>query len=255
MLLKGKTALILGVANKRSIAWAIAQSLYREGARIAFTYQGERLKENVEKLASTMEGSLLINCDVTDDDQIDQVFETIKSEFGYLDILAHCIAYAKREELEGDFSNTTRDGFNLAQEISAFSLVSLCRRAAPLMEGRNGGVIALSYIGGPRVVPNYNVMGVAKASLEASVRYLASELGPKNIRVNCISAGPINTLAARGISGFNKILGHVKAKAPLRKTIEAEEVGDVAMFLSSHLARGITGEIIYVDAGYHIMGI
>lgn len=255
MLLKGKKALILGVANKRSIAWAIAKAIHREGAKIAFTYQGERIKESVEELTSTLEGSLTVNCDVTKDHEIVHVFNTLKKEFGHLDILIHCIAYARKEELEGHFTNTTREGFQLAQDISAYSLISLARHAVPLMEGREASITALSFIGGRRVVPNYNVMGVAKAALETSVRYLASELGPKNIRVNCISAGPINTLAARGISDFTNMLKHVSDKSPLRRPIEAEEVGDTAMFLSSHLSRGITGAIIYVDAGYHVMGI
>lgn len=253
-LLQNKTGVIFGVRNKRSIAWAVAQALAGAGARLALTYQGERDAETVGQLASTLPGAIVVPCDVTKDEEVDKVFKTIEEEFGGLDCLIHSIAFAKKEELDGKFSETSREGYFIAQEISAYSLVSLARRAAPLMEGRNGCIVALSYIGAWRVMPGYNVMGVAKAALESSARYLAYELGEKNIRVNCISAGPINTLAARGISGFNQILEHASAKSPLRRNIDAKEVGDTALFLCSHMARGITGEIVYVDAGYHIMG-
>jgi enoyl-[acyl-carrier protein] reductase I len=254
MLLKDKSALVVGVANKRSIAWSIAEAFHREGARLVFNYQGERLKENVEGLAATLPGSSVFPCDVTHDNEIDSLFANVKNEFGRLDILVHCVAFAKKEDLESGFLTTSRDGFAMALDISAYSLTALAQRAAPLMEG-GGSIIALTYLGSGRVVPKYNVMGVAKAALESSIRYLASDLGPKNIRVNGISAGPINTLAARGISGFTAILGHVREKAPLRRNTEPAEVGDAAMFLASDLARGITGDILFVDNGMHIMGL
>jgi len=253
MLLEGKTALIVGVANKRSIAWSIAESFHREGARLAFNYQGERLKENVEGLAATLPGSKVFPCDVTRDAEIDALFAGVKKEFGRLDILVHCVAFAKKEDLEAGFVSTSRDGFALALDISAYSLTALAQRAAPLMEG-GGSVVALTYLGAERVVPKYNIMGVAKAALEASIRYLAYDLGKQNIRVNGISSGPINTLAARGISGFTSILQHVRDKSPLQRNTEPAEVGDAALFLCSHLGRGVTGEVIYVDNGYHIMG-
>ena len=254
MLLKGKNAVIFGVANKRSIAWAIAQSLAREGARLAFTYQGERLEENVKELAGTLEGSVTVACDVTKDTDIEAAFNTIKKSFNQVDILVHCVAFAKKEDLEADFVSTSRDGYHLAQDISSFSLTAISKAAAPLMTN-GGSIIALTYLGSEKVVPKYNVMGVAKAALEASIRYLAYDLGPKNIRVNGISAGPINTLAARGIAGFTKMLDVVREKAPLKRNTEAAEVGDTALFLASDLARGVTGNIIYVDSGYFIMGM
>jgi enoyl-[acyl-carrier protein] reductase I len=254
MLLEGKKALIVGVANKRSIAWAIAEALHREGARLAFNYQGERLKENVEGLAAGLAGSLVFPCDVTKDAEIDALFADVKGAFGRLDILVHCVAFAKKEDLEAGFLTTSRDGFALALDVSAYSLTALAQRAAPLMEG-GGAIVALTYLGSERVVPKYNVMGVAKAALEASVRYLAYDLGKQNIRVNGISAGPINTLAARGISGFSSILQHVRDKSPLPRNTEPAEVGDVALFLCSDLARGVTGEVLFVDNGFHIMGI
>jgi enoyl-[acyl-carrier protein] reductase I len=253
MLLEGKKALIVGVANKRSIAWAIAEALHREGARLAFNYQGERLKENVEGLAAGLAGSLVFPCDVTKDDEIDALFTNVKAAFDRLDILVHCVAFAKKEDLEAGFLTTSRDGFALALDVSAYSLTALARRAAPLMEG-GGAMVALTYLGSERVVPKYNVMGVAKAALEASVRYLAYDLGKQNIRVNGISAGPINTLAARGISGFTDILKIVRDKSPLPRNTEPAEVGDVALFLCSDLARGVTGEVLFVDNGFHIMG-
>jgi len=254
MLLKGKNAIIFGVANKRSIAWAIAQSLAREGARLALTYQGERLEENVKELAASVPNSVTLNCDVTKDNEIEQTFNNLKKDFSHLDILVHCVAFAKKEDLETDFVSTSRDGYHLAQDISSYSLTALARRAAPLMTN-GGSIIALTYLGSEKVVPKYNVMGVAKAALESSIRYLAYDLGPKNIRVNGISAGPINTLAARGISGFTKMLEVVREKAPLKRNTEAAEVGDTALFLASDLARGITGNILYVDSGYFIMGM
>ncbi|HYV86856.1 MAG TPA: enoyl-ACP reductase [Patescibacteria group bacterium] len=253
MLLQGKTALIVGVANKRSIAWGIAEAFHREGARLAFNYQGERLKENVEGLAAGIPGSVVFPCDVTRDSEIDALFANVRAAFGRLDVLVHCVAFAKKEDLEGAFSTTSRDGFGMALDISAYSLTALAQRAAALMEG-GGSIVALTYLGAERVVPKYNVMGVAKAALESSIRYLAYDLGSKNIRVNGISAGPINTLAARGIAGFTSILQHVRERSPLPRNTEPAEVGDTAVFLCSDMGRGITGEVIYVDNGFHIMG-
>ncbi|PYQ10557.1 MAG: NADH-specific enoyl-ACP reductase [Acidobacteria bacterium] len=255
MLLEDRKGLILGVANKRSIAWAIAQSTAREGARLAFTFQGERLEENVRELAATLPGSQVYPCDVASDAQIESLFEALRKDFGQLDFLVHCIAFANREDLESDFVKTSREGFRLAQDISAYSLIGLTRPALSLFPKDGGSILALTYLGSQRAIPRYNIMGVAKASLEASIRYLASDLGPHNIRVNGISAGPISTLAARGIPGFTSILDHYREKAPLRRNIEAAEVGDAATFLLSPLARGITGEILFVDAGYHVAGI
>ena len=253
MLLEGKSGLIVGVANKRSIAWSIAEALHREGARLTFNYQGERLEENVRALAAGLSGSIVERCDVTKDDEIDALYARVKSEFGRLDILVHCVAFANREDLEAGFLTTSREGFRVALDISAYSLTALAQRAAPLMD-RGGSILALTYLGSGRVVPQYNVMGVAKAALEASVRYLAYDLGKRNIRVNAISSGPISTLAARGIPGFTKMLQYVREKSPLERNTEPAEVGDAALFLCSDLARGITGEILYVDNGYHIMG-
>ncbi|MBO8126665.1 MAG: enoyl-ACP reductase FabI [Firmicutes bacterium] len=254
-LLKGKNFLIMGVANQRSIAWGIARSLHNAGARLIFTYQGERLKDKVEALVSTLEGqdSLLIPCDVTSDAEITNAFETIKNKVGTLHGLAHCIAFAQKEDLEGMYVDTTREGFRIALDISTYSLVAVANAARGLMT-EGGSIVTLTYLGGERVVSNYNVMGVAKAALDASVRYLANDLGPDGIRVNAISAGPIRTLAAKGISGFNQILKEIEEKAPLRRTVTQEEVGDTALFLLSDLSRGITGEIIHVDAGYNILG-
>ncbi|OGR89431.1 MAG: enoyl-ACP reductase [Elusimicrobia bacterium RIFCSPLOWO2_01_FULL_59_12] len=255
-LLKDKKIAVFGVANKWSIAWAITQSLAAAGARIALTYIDERTEEKVRSLAAALpHHPLVLPCDVTKDDQIESVFNKIKHEFGALDGLIHAIAYARKEELEGSFLKTTREGFQEALDVSAYSLTALARGAAPLMQGRDGCIVTLSFLGGFRVVPNYNVMGVAKAALETSVRYLAAELGSRRIRVNCISAGPINTLAARGISNFHNLLSHTAGKAPLQRNIDADEVADTALYLCSHLARGVTGEILYVDAGYHIIGV
>jgi enoyl-[acyl-carrier protein] reductase I len=255
-LLEGKTGIIFGVANKRSIAWAIAQMLSREGMRLAFTYQGERLKESVEALTTTIDGSVLLPCDVTKDEEVDAVFKSVDEQFGGLDTLVHSVAYAPKEDLEGDFVNTSRDGFKLAHDISAYSLVGLTRAALPLFEKNGGGtVLALSYHGAVKAVEGYNLMGVAKASLEASIRYLAANLGPKNVRVNAISAGPVNTLAARGISGFTGMLKHHAERAPLRRNVTLEEIGNAALFLCSNMSSAITGEIMYVDGGYNIIGV
>ena len=256
-LLEGKTGIVFGVANKRSIAWAIAQALHREGMKLAFTYQGERLKENVEALTSaSMPGSLLLPCDVTSDEEIEAVFARVGEEFGHLDTLLHSVAYAPKEDLEGEFINTSRAGFKLAHDISAYSLVALTRAALPLFEkAGNASVVALTYYGAVKAVEGYNVMGVAKASLEASVRYLAANLGPRNIRVNAISAGPVNTLAARGVRGFTGMLKHHAERAPLRRNVELEEVANAALFLLSPLSNGITGEIMFVDGGYNIIGL
>jgi enoyl-[acyl-carrier protein] reductase I len=256
MLLEGKTGIVFGVANKRSIAWAIAQNLSREGMRLAFTYQGERLKESVEALTTSIENSVLLPCDVTNDAEVAAVFQSVEEQFGRLDTLVHSVAYAPKEDLEGDFVNTSRDGFKLAHDISAYSLVGLTRGAMPLFEKSGGGsVLALSYHGAVKAVEGYNLMGVAKASLEASVRYLAANLGPKNVRVNAISAGPVNTLAARGISGFTGMLKHHAEKAPLRRNVTLEEIGNAALFLCSNMSSGITGEVMYVDCGYNIIGV
>ena len=255
-LLEGKKGLILGVANKRSIAWAIAQSTAREGAELAFTYQGERLEENVRELANTLKGSLVLPCDVTQESQVESVFQKLDEAWGGLDFMAHCVAYAKGEDLEGPYIKTKKEGFDMALGVSAYSLTLVSQKAAPLMEKRNGGsIITLTYLGGQRVAPGYNVMGIAKAALESSVRYLAYDVGAKNIRVNAISAGPISTLAARGISGFTDILKIAREKAPLKRNTQAEEVGDTALFLFSHLSRGITGEVVHVDCGYNTVAL
>jgi enoyl-[acyl-carrier protein] reductase I len=253
--LEGRTGVIFGVANKRSIAWGCARSLAREGMRLAFTYVGERMEKTVRELAKDCPNSLVLPCDVTRPAEIDAVFDEIRDEFGFLDAVVHAVAFARREELEGDFFHTSKDGYMIAHEVSVYSLTAVARRALPLMEGREGSIVTLSYIGGERVVPNYNVMGIAKAALEASVRYLANDLGPRGIRVNAISAGPIRTLSASGVSGFGKMVEHIAEVAPLRRNVTADEVGDTCLFLASPLSRGITGTTIFVDAGYHIMGV
>ncbi|MGE3313166.1 MAG: enoyl-ACP reductase [Limisphaerales bacterium] len=253
--LAGKIGVVFGVANKRSIAWAIAQAWKQAGATLAFTYQGERLKENVEELAGTFgPDTLILPCDVTNDAQIAAVFEALQGKFGRLDLLLHSVAFAPREALEGTFLNTSRDAFRMAHDISAYSLVALARAAEPLMTA-GGSLVAMSYYGAEKVVPHYNVMGVAKASLEASTRYLAYDLGPKAIRVNCISAGPMNTLAARGIAGFTDMMKHYEAHAPLRRNVVPDELGATGVFLASDGAAAITGQVIYVDCGYQIMGM
>jgi len=255
MLLDGKTGIVFGVANKRSLAWAIARRAAEEGARIALTYQGERLEENARELASALKDPLVLPCDVTKDEDIESVFARVREEVGGLDFVVHAVAYALKEELEGDYVNTSRSGFGLAQDISVYSLTAIARHAAPLMEGRAGSILTLTYLGGERVIPGYNVMGIAKAALDMSVRYLASNLGPKGIRVNGLSAGPIKTLASAGIGGFSKILEHMRNHAPLRRNVDQAEVADAALFLLSNMSRGVTGEILHVDSGYNIMGM
>jgi enoyl-[acyl-carrier protein] reductase I len=255
MLLEGRHGLVLGVANKRSLAWGIAQAAHRAGARLALTYQGERLQENVTELAAQLRDPLVLPCDVTKDEDLAALADKVRAEFGKLDFVVHAVAFALREELDGEFLNTSREGYRLAQDVSSYSLTALARATAPLMEGRSGSIVTLSYLGGERVVPHYNVMGVAKAALEMSVRYLAADLGPKGIRVNAISAGPIKTLAASGVHGLSKMLEYHRTHAPLRKTTDQEEVGDAALFLLSPLSRGITGEVIHVDGGFHVMGM
>jgi enoyl-[acyl-carrier protein] reductase I len=253
-LLRDKFGVIFGVANKRSIAWGIAQATAAAGARLALNYQGERLEENVRTLASELENPLVFPCDVARDEEIDRAIELIRKEFGRIDFLVHAVAYALRDELEGEFISTSREGFRIAHDISAYSLTALLSRAVPLMIN-GGSVLTLTYLGGERVVPHYNVMGVAKAALESSVRYLAHDLGPKGIRVNAISAGPISTLAARGVSGLTRMLQYHREHAPLRRNTEVSEVADTALFLCSHLSRGVTGEVIHVDGGFNIMGM
>lgn len=255
MLLEGKHGLVLGIANKRSLAWGIAQSVSREGARLAVTYQGERLEENVRDLATNLKDPVILPCDVTKDEDLDALAASVQKDFGGLDFVIHAVAFALREELDGEFLNTSREGYRVAQDISSYSLTALAKRTAPLMEGRAGSIVTLSYLGGERVVPHYNVMGVAKAALEMSVRYLAVDLGPRGIRVNAISAGPIKTLAASGVHGISKMLEYHRNHAPLRKNTEQEEVGDAALFLVSRLSRGVTGEVIHVDGGFHVMGM
>jgi enoyl-[acyl-carrier protein] reductase I len=254
--LTGKHGLIVGIANKRSIAWAIAKAAADAGARLAVTYQGERLEENVRELAAELVDPLILPCDVTNDPQVADVMAKIEREFGGLDFLVHAVAFAPREEITSAFLNTSRDGFRIALDVSTYSLIALTRGAAPLMAARGGGsVLTLTYLGSERVFENYNVMGVAKAALEASVRYLASELGPQNVRVNAISAGPIKTLAAAGIGGFSKILQVYRERAPLRRNVETAEVADTARFLIGPGGRGITGSVIPVDGGFNIMGL
>jgi enoyl-[acyl-carrier protein] reductase I len=252
----GRTGLIVGIANKRSIAWAIAQAASAAGARLAVTYQGERLEDNVRELAGSLTNPLILPCDVTDDTQIAEVFTAIDREFGGLDFVVHGAAFAPRDELSAPFVQTTREGFRMSLDISAYSLIALARGAQPLMERRGGGsVLTLTYLGSRRVFQNYNVMGVAKAALEACVRYLAADLGPQGIRVNAISAGPIKTLAASGISGFSGILQHYRERAPLRRTVDTAEVADAAMFLLGPAGRAVTAEVLMVDGGFHAMGM
>jgi enoyl-[acyl-carrier protein] reductase I len=253
-LLDGKKAAVFGVANDRSIAWAISEALRAEGAELAFTYAGEILEKRVRPLAEGIGSKIILPCDVTKDEEIEKVFTTLKQEWGGLDIMIHAIAYAKREDLVNPYVQTSRQGFHLALDVSAYSMVALARHAAPLMEGRAASMLTLTYMGSERVIPNYNVMGVAKAALEASVRYLAHDLGPKGIRVNAISAGPIRTLAASGIADFKEMLHHVGERAPLKRNIDAAEVGKTALFLCSQWGSAITGEVLHVDAGYSIMG-
>jgi enoyl-[acyl-carrier protein] reductase I len=252
-LLQGKTAVILGIANKWSLAYAIGQAFRREGANLLLTYQGERLQKSVEELGGELGASKVFSCDVTQPGDLERLTEVCR-EAGGVDSVVHSIAFANREDLARPFVETSREGFLTAQEISAFSLVAVARACAPAMT-RGGSVMTLSYLGAVRVIPNYNVMGVAKAALEASVRYLSSDLGPQNIRVNAISAGPIKTAAARGIKDFSKVLEGVASHAPLRRNTDPAEVADTAVFLASDLGRGVTGNVLYVDAGFHIMGL
>ncbi|ART75832.1 enoyl-[acyl-carrier-protein] reductase [Sutcliffiella horikoshii] len=251
--LDGRTYVVMGVANKRSIAWGIARSLHDAGARLVFTYAGERLEKSVRELADSLErnDSIVLPCDVTKDEEVHTCFQQIKEEVGTIHGVAHCIAFANKEELQGDYMNTTRDGFLLAHNISSYSLTAVAKEAKEIMT-EGGSIVTLTYLGGEKVVPNYNVMGVAKASLDASVKYLANDLGKVGIRVNSISAGPIRTLSAKGVSDFNSILKEIEETAPLRRVTTQEEVGDTALFLFSNLSRGITGENIHVDSGYHI---
>ncbi|MBD1912676.1 MULTISPECIES: enoyl-ACP reductase FabI [unclassified Leptolyngbya] len=255
--LTGKNALVTGIANNRSIAWGIAQQLHKAGANLGITYLPDekgRFEKKVGELVEPLNPSIFVPCDVQNEEQVVAAFDTVRDKWGRLDILIHCLAFANKEDLTGDFSNVSRGNFNLAMEVSAYSLVQLCRAAKPLMT-EGGSVVTLTYLGGVKVIPNYNMMGVAKAALEMNVRYLASEMGPQNIRVNGISAGPIRTLASSAVGGILDMMRHVEEVAPLRRTVTQEEVGNAAAFLCSPLASGITGQIIYVDSGYEIMGM
>lgn len=253
--LQGKKALITGVASNRSIAWGVAQAMHREGAELAFTYQGEKLKSRVEKFASECDSTIVLPCDVTSDDEINDVFSALKEAWGEVDIVVHCVAFAPKEELDGDYhESVTREGFKIAHDISAYSFAAMAKAAAPMMSP-TGSLITLTYLGAVRAVPNYNVMGVAKASLEANVRYLAASMGPMGVRVNGVSAGPIKTLAAAGISGFRSMLQEHEKATPLRRNVTIEEVGNVAAFMCSDLASGVTGEITYVDSGFNIIAM
>jgi enoyl-[acyl-carrier protein] reductase I len=254
-MLDGKIGVVFGVANKRSIAWAIAQAWKDAGATLAFTYQGERLKENVEELTAAFGTNvLLLPCDVSLDEDIHRVFATLRERYGRLHLLLHSVAFAPKDALDNPFIQTRREAFRVALDVSAYSLVAVVREAAPLMS-QGGSILSLSYYGAEKVVPHYNVMGVAKASLEAATRYLAYDLGPRQIRVNCLSAGPVNTVAARGIAGFADMLKHYETRAPLRRNVLPEELGATATFLASDGAAAITGQVIYVDCGYQIMGM
>jgi enoyl-[acyl-carrier protein] reductase I len=254
--MSGKRALIVGVASDRSIAWGIAQAMQREGAELAFTYVNEKFKDRVQPLAESLGSKICVQLDVTNDAEIDAAFATLRKEWGSLDIVVHAVAYAPREALAGGFvESTSREAFKIAHDVSSYSLTALARAAKPLMEGRAGAIVTLSYLGAVKSIPSYNVMGLAKASLEANVRFLAADLGQHNIRVNGISAGPIKTLAAAGIAGFRKMLGRVAEVAPLRRNVTLEDVGNAAAFLCSDLANGITGEILYVDGGFSTVGM
>ncbi|MBW4580484.1 MAG: enoyl-ACP reductase FabI [Tildeniella nuda ZEHNDER 1965/U140] len=255
--LTGRNALVTGIANNRSIAWGIAQQLHKAGANIGITYLPDekgRAEKKVAELVEPLQPKLFVPCNVQDDAQVEETFAAVKNQWGKLDILIHCLAFAKKEDLTGNFVNTSREGFATALEISAYSLVRLCAAAKPLMT-EGGSIVTLTYIGGARVIPNYNVMGIAKAALEMNVRYLAADLGPHNIRVNAISAGPIRTLASSAVGGILDMIHHVEQVAPLRRTVTQIEVGNAATFLCSDLASGITGQILYVDAGYEVMGM
>ncbi|HIK56846.1 MAG TPA: enoyl-ACP reductase FabI [Synechococcales cyanobacterium M55_K2018_004] len=255
--LTGKNALVTGIANNRSIAWGIAQQLHAAGANLGVTYLPDdkgRFEKKVAELVEPLQPSLFLPCDVQNDAQVEEAFATVRDKWGRVDILIHCLAFANKEDLSGDFSNVSREGFNLALDVSAYSLIQLARAAKPLMTA-GGAIVTLTYLGGVRVVPNYNVMGIAKAALEMNVKYLAAELGPANIRVNGISAGPIRTLASSAVGGILDMIHHVEQVAPLRRTVTQTEVGNVAAFLCSDLSSGVTGQILYVDAGYEIMGM
>ena len=255
-LMDGKTVVIFGVANKRSIAWGITQAMVREGARVALNYQNERMEAGVRKLAEDLpDNTYIAPCDVTNQEEIDAFFTDLGENVDGVDALVHCIAFAKREELGGRYVDTSLDGYQMAQHISAYSLVSLSKAAEQLMEGRNGAVLALSYYGSVKVVESYNVMGVAKAALESSVRYLAADLGPAGTRVNAISAGPIKTLSAMGVSGFSDILKGIEERSPMRRNVTQDDVGNTAAFLLSSMSNGVTGQVIYVDSGYSILGV
>ena len=254
--LDNKKALIIGIASNRSIAWGVAQAMHAQGAELAFTYQNERLQSRVEKLAKECGSKIVLPCDVSTDEEITKLFIQLGKSWPEFDILVHSVAYAPKEELEGDFvDNTTREGSQLAHEISSYSLTALAKTARPMMRGHDSAILSLTYLGAVKAMPNYNIMGLAKASLEANIRYMAYSLGPDGIRVNGISAGPIRTLAAAGIGDFRKMLDHVEQNAPLRKNVTIEEVGNAGAFLCSDLASGITGEITYVDGGYNIVGM
>ncbi len=254
-MLKDKVGIVFGVANKRSIAWSIAQAWQQAGARLAFTYQGDRLKENVQELARSLGGDCPnYACDVTKDDEIQAVFDQVGRDFGKVHLVLHSVAFAPREALEGRFVDTSREAFRIALDVSAYSLLGVSRAAVPLMT-EGGSILTLSYYGAEKVVPHYNVMGVAKAALEATVRYLAYDLGPNRIRVNAISAGPVNTLAARGVGGFGDMLKYHAEHAPLKRNVQSKELGDAGLYLASDMSSGITGEVLYVDCGYNIMGM
>jgi enoyl-[acyl-carrier protein] reductase I len=254
-LLEGKTGLVMGVANKRSIAWGIANAANKAGARLVLTYQNDRLGENVRELAPQLNDPLLLPCDVSSDEQIQTLAGRIGEQIGQLDFVVHALAYAPREALEGMYADTTREAFRIALDISAYSLVAVSKALLPLLKNRQASIVTLTYLGSERVVQNYNVMGVAKAALEASVRYLANDLGPNGVRVNAISAGPIKTLASSGVRGISDMIKLHAERAPLRKVVDLDEVGEAALFLLSSLSRGISGEVLYVDGGYHILGV
>jgi enoyl-[acyl-carrier protein] reductase I len=253
--LKGRTALVLGIANRWSIAYAIAQLLHTHGVRLAVTYQNERVKEEVHKLASEWPEALIVPCDLADEAQVEALFACLQQEFGQLNCLVHCIAFAEREDLQGEFRQVSRSGFRTAMDISAYTLIAAARQAVPLMPANTSSIITLTYMASERVIPNYNVMALAKAALENSVRYLADDLGPLGIRVNAISAGPVRTASARAITGFTGMLKQHAEKAPLRRNITVEEVGKAALYLCSDLSSGVTGTVHFVDAGYHILGV
>ncbi|MBF0463183.1 MAG: enoyl-ACP reductase [Magnetococcales bacterium] len=253
-ILEGKRGLIFGLANEKSIAWGIARACHKEGAELGFTYLGEALEKRVRPLASQLGSELVLPCDLNQDEEIDKVFQTVGERWSNVDFIVHAVAYARKEELTGHYYSTSREGFRIAMESSVYSLTAICGRAAPLMR-EGGSIVTLTYLGAERVVPHYNVMGVAKAALEASVRYLAADFGPAGIRVNAISAGPIRTLAAAGIGDFKEILNWNRDNAPLRRNVTTEEVGQTALMLLSDMGSGISGEVVHVDAGYHIVGM